>query len=92
MATTALPRRRGRRKVEGAHPLDRHLGAKILERRTELGMSLSRLGEATGVRAQQIQKYEHGANRVSASMLWEIARALEVPVTHFFEGFEDLKN
>ncbi|SDC91163.1 Helix-turn-helix [Ruegeria marina] len=53
-----------------------------------LGLSQADLGKAVGVRFQQVQKYESGANRVSASRLWAIAEVLDVHVSHFFEGIE----
>jgi len=68
------------------HPVDVHVGARIRQRRWLIGMSQQALAEHLGVTFQQVQKYEIGANRVSASRLWEIARLLEVPVEAFFEG------
>jgi transcriptional regulator with XRE-family HTH domain len=53
-----------------------------------LGMTQQQLGDAVGIKFQQIQKYETGMNRVSASRLWDIARALDVPISFFFEGLE----
>jgi len=58
-------------------------------RRRLLGLTQQQLAEACGVRFQQIQKYECGANRVSAARLWRISSALEVPVNYFFEGLDD---
>lgn len=71
---------------EGPHPVDRHVGLRIRMRRKEIGVSQERLAEALGITFQQVQKYERGANRVSASKLWEIARALKTTVTYFYEG------
>lgn len=68
------------------NPIDVHVGEKIRARRIALGMSMETLGKQLGVTFQQIQKYERGANRVSASRLQNIATALGVPVRHFFEG------
>jgi len=68
--------------------IDALVGGRIRARRTALGHSQTELGDAVGVKFQQIQKYESGANRVSASRLWAIAAALDVPVTYFFEGLE----
>jgi transcriptional regulator with XRE-family HTH domain len=51
-------------------------------------MTQQQLAERVGIKFQQIQKYETGANRISASRLWDIADALEVPVSFFFEGIE----
>lgn len=56
-----------------------------------VGMTQQQLGEAVGIKFQQIQKYETGMNRVSASRLWDIADALDVPVSFFFEGYEEGK-
>lgn len=74
---------------EGPHPVDRHVGLHIRMRRKALGISQERLAEALGLTFQQVQKYERGANRVSASKLWEIARALKTNVAYFYEGLED---
>ncbi|WP_309087533.1 helix-turn-helix transcriptional regulator [Phenylobacterium sp.] len=71
---------------EGPHPVDRHVGLRIRMRRKEIGVSQERLAEALGITFQQVQKYERGANRVSASKLWEIARALKTSVSYFYEG------
>ena len=73
----------------GPHPVDRHVGLHIRMRRKALGISQERLAEALGRTFQQVQKYERGANRVSASKLWEIARALKTNVAYFYEGLED---
>lgn len=69
-----------------ANPVDVHVGSRIAHRRRSLGLSQSDLGQALGLTFQQIQKYERGANRVSASRLWEAAGFLGVPVSYFFEG------
>jgi transcriptional regulator with XRE-family HTH domain len=58
-------------------------------RRKEMGVSQERLAEALGITFQQVQKYERGANRVSASKLWEIAGALRTPVAYFYDGLGD---
>jgi len=70
------------------HPVDVHVGAIIRKRRRELGMTQQRLAEQVGIKFQQIQKYETGANRVSASRLWEISRVLDVEVQFFFNGVD----
>lgn len=72
-----------------AHPVDVHVGQRIRHRRWLIGMTQQQLAEAVGIKFQQIQKYETGANRVSASRLWGIAEALDVPVSFFFDGLED---
>ena len=66
--------------------IDFHLGKRMRRRRRLLGLTQQQLADSCGVRFQQIQKYECGANRVSAARLWRIAGALEVPVNYFFEG------
>ena len=70
----------------GPHPVDRHVGRKVCEKRIALGYNQSDLGRALGLTFQQIQKYEKGANRISASKLWDIARFFGVDVSYFFEG------
>ena len=71
-----------------AHKVDLHVGKRIRQRRWLTGMTQQKLAEMVGIKFQQIQKYETGANRVSASRLWDIADALEVTVAFFFEGME----
>jgi transcriptional regulator with XRE-family HTH domain len=73
----------------GPHPVDRHVGVHIRMRRKALGISQEKLADALGLTFQQVQKYERGANRVSASKLWEIARALKTSVAYFYEGLEE---
>ena len=75
---------------EGPHPVDRHVGLRIRMRRKEMGVSQERLADSLGITFQQVQKYERGANRVSASKLWEIAAALRTPVAYFYDGLGDL--
>ncbi|WP_294622243.1 helix-turn-helix transcriptional regulator [uncultured Roseovarius sp.] len=70
------------------HPVDVHVGKRIRHRRWLVGMTQQQLAERVGIKFQQIQKYETGANRVSASRLWDIADALDVEVSFFFEGLE----
>lgn len=74
--------------INVADQIDLHIGAKIRDRRKYAAMSQTSIGEAIGVSFQQIQKYERGTNRVSASTLWRIAKTLEVPVGYFFEGIK----
>src|SRR5580692_8901907 len=71
------------------NPVDLHVGARIRMRRRMLGVSQEKLADALGLTFQQVQKYERGANRVSASKLYEIAAALKTPVAYFFEGLAD---
>lgn len=68
------------------HPVDVHVGKRIRHRRWMLGMTQQQLGDAVGIKFQQIQKYETGMNRVSASRLWDIASALDTTISFFFEG------
>ncbi len=70
------------------HIVDIHVGKRIRQRRWLIGKTQQQLGENVGIKFQQIQKYETGSNRVSASRLWEIADALDVPVTFFFDGLD----
>lgn len=70
------------------HPVDAHVGKRIRHRRWMVGMTQQQLAERVGIKFQQIQKYETGMNRVSASRLWDIAAVLEVPIAFFFEGLE----
>lgn len=72
-----------------AHPVDVHVGKRVRHRRWLTGMTQQQLAEQVGIKFQQIQKYETGANRVSASRLWDIAEALDVPVSFFFEGLDE---
>lgn len=70
------------------HPVDVHVGKRICHRRWMVGMTQQQLAEKVGIKFQQIQKYETGMNRVSASRLWDIAESLGVPVAFFFDGME----
>ncbi len=73
------------------HVVDVHVGKRIRQRRWLVGMTQQKLAESVGIKFQQIQKYETGANRVSASRLWDIADALEVDVAFFFEGLKSVE-
>jgi transcriptional regulator with XRE-family HTH domain len=77
--------RRRRQKSDKPNPTDVHVGSRVRLRRTLLGMSQEKLGEAIGLTFQQVQKYERGANRVGASRLYDLSRVLDVPVSFFFE-------
>ena len=70
------------------HPVDVHVGKRIRHRRWMVGMTQQQLAEKVGIKFQQIQKYETGMNRVSASRLWDISSALSVPIGFYFEGLE----
>ena len=71
------------------NPVDLHIGQRVRHRRWLLGMTQQQLAQSVGIRFQQIQKYESGANRVSASRLWDLAKALDIPVSFFFEGLHN---
>ena len=71
------------------HPVDVHVGKRVRHRRWMVGMTQQQLGDIVGIKFQQIQKYETGMNRISASRLWDIAQALGVSISFFFEGFDD---
>lgn len=69
-----------------ANDIDLHLGRRLRRRRRLLGLTQQQLASAVGIRFQQIQKYECGANRISAARLWQLAEALEIPVGYFYDG------
>jgi len=70
------------------HPVDVHVGKRVRHRRWMVGMTQQQLADKVGIKFQQIQKYETGMNRISASRLWDIADALSVPINFFFEGLD----
>ncbi|MEM6339599.1 MAG: helix-turn-helix transcriptional regulator [Pseudomonadota bacterium] len=70
------------------HIVDVHVGKRIRQRRWLIGMTQQKLADMVGIKFQQIQKYETGANRVSASRLWDIGEAMGVPVAFFFDGLQ----
>ncbi len=70
------------------HSVDIHVGKRIRHRRWMVGMTQQQLADAVGIKFQQIQKYETGMNRVSASRLWDISQSLSVPISFFFEGVD----
>ncbi len=72
-----------------ANEIDLHLGKRLRRRRRLLGLTQQQLAGAVGVRFQQIQKYECGANRISAARLWQLSEALEVPIGYFYDGLSD---
>ena len=76
------------RKLSMKHPVDIYVGKRMRQRRWLSGTTQQYLANQVGIKFQQIQKYETGMNRVSASRLWDIARALGVEVGFFFEGLE----
>jgi transcriptional regulator with XRE-family HTH domain len=67
------------------NPVDVHVGTRVRLRRTLLGLSQEKLGEAIGLTFQQVQKYERGANRVGSSRLYDLSRVLDVPIAYFFD-------
>lgn len=83
------PKRRRRRgtvsETGKPNPIDVHVGGRVRLRRTLLGMSQEKLGDAIGLTFQQVQKYERGANRIGASRLFDLGRVLDVPVSFFFD-------
>ncbi len=70
-------------------PIDVHVGARVRLRRKFLGMSQEALAVAIGLTFQQVQKYERGSNRISASKLYRIAKVLTAPMNYFFDGAPD---
>src|ERR1700683_3043691 len=71
--------------------IDDFVGGRIRERRIMLGLTQQQLAEMIGVTYQQTHKYEHGINRVSAGRRYEFARALNAPITYFYEGVDDVR-
>ncbi|MEL6282330.1 MAG: helix-turn-helix transcriptional regulator [Pseudomonadota bacterium] len=69
-----------------ANEIDAHIGMRLRQRRWLLGLTQQQLGDRVGIKFQQVQKYETGQNRISASRLWELARAVEVRIAYFFDG------
>jgi transcriptional regulator with XRE-family HTH domain len=74
-----------------ATDIDLHLGKRLRRRRRLLGLTHQQLALAVGIRFQQIQKYECGANRISAARLFQLAKALETPINYFYDGLTDDK-
>src|SRR5205085_8748185 len=81
-----------RRSTGRTQDIDRHVGARVRERRIMLGLTQQQLADLIGVTYQQAHKYERGINRVSAGRLYEIAQVLSVPVGYFFDGLQDRKS
>jgi transcriptional regulator with XRE-family HTH domain len=77
-----------KRTTSRTQDIDRHVGARIRERRIMLGLTQQQLADLIGVTYQQAHKYERGISRVSAGRLFEIARVLSVPVSYFFDGLD----
>lgn len=71
------------------HPVDVYVGKRLRERRNMMGLSQENLAETVGITFQQVQKYERGTNRLSASRLYDFSKKLDIPVGYFFEGYEE---
>src|SRR3954462_10374820 len=84
-------RRPGRPRTQTPNPIDVRVGARLRLRRSMLGLSPAKLGEAIGLTFQQVQKYERGANRIGASRLHELSRVLDVPVSFFFDNMDPVR-
>ena len=76
-------------RVTNNNAIDMHVGKRIRLRRTLLGMSQEQLGSELDITFQQVQKYERGANRVSASRLWDISQILDSPINYFFDDMSE---
>ena len=87
-AVATLPRERTV-PANRASDIDKHVGARIRERRIMMGLSQKQMADMIGVTYQQAHKYERGINRISAGRLYEITRVLSVPVSYFFDGLEN---
>lgn len=86
-----MPSRNGHRKTkESAGSRDKVFGLRLRQRRTFLGFSQQTLGDAVGMTFQQIQKYEHGTNKISAARLIDFSKVLNVPVSYFYAGLGDI--
>lgn len=84
------PKRKvGRPPILEPDPIDLHVGARVRQRRTLMGLSQEKLGNRLNLTFQQVQKYERGANRIGASRLYELSRVLDVPVSYFFDEAPD---
>src|SRR5579884_4065703 len=84
-AVSPLERATARRSTGRTQDIDRHVGARVRERRIMLGLTQQQLADLIGVTYQQAHKYERGINRVSAGRLYEVAQVLSVPVSYFFD-------
>jgi transcriptional regulator with XRE-family HTH domain len=84
----ATPRQGRLPRTDRDRRVDAYVGSRVRLKRTIQGLSQTELGTAVGVTFQQMQKYESGANRVSASKLWALSEVLDVPISYFFDGLE----
>lgn len=82
-------RRISTKEAASGHPVDRYVGERVRARRKLLGIGQDDLAAKLGLTFQQVQKYEKGINRISSSKLFDIARALRMPVSWFFEGYDE---
>src|SRR5687768_8930159 len=89
LKTTMKPRYYGKGTSGNPDSIDVHVGSRVRLRRSILGLSQENLAEGLGLTFQQVQKYERGVNRVSASRLYHLGQILDVPVNFFFEGFNE---
>ncbi len=85
-----MPRAMSEETEKQPNPVDIHVGKRVRMRRTLMGMSQTKLGDALGLTFQQVQKYENGSNRIGASRLYQISQILAVPVSYFFEEMDQL--
>jgi transcriptional regulator with XRE-family HTH domain len=84
-----MPKGLGRKRGSAAYnPIDVHVGARLRARRTLLGLSQTALGDALGITFQQLQKYEGGSNRISASRLYDVSKLLDVDIGYFFDEMD----
>jgi transcriptional regulator with XRE-family HTH domain len=91
MARARTFQRPGRNKPSGPDPIDVRVGSRVRLRRNMLALSQEKLGDALGLTFQQVQKYERGANRVSASRLYQLSRVLDVPVRFFYDEVDPVR-
>lgn len=90
LAADGVTRGPGSRRSSGrTQEIDRHVGARVRERRIMMGLTQQQLADLLGVTYQQAHKYERGINRVSAGRLYEVSQVLSVPVSFFFDGLQD---
>ena len=84
-----MPKGSGYKRASAAYnPIDVHVGARLRARRTLLGMSQTALGDAIGISFQQLQKYEKGGNRISASRLYDVSKLLDIDISYFFDEMD----
>ncbi len=84
-----MPKGTGLKRGSAAYnPIDVHVGARLRARRTLLGLSQTVLGDAMGITFQQMQKYESGSNRISASRLYDVSKLLDIDIGYFFDEMD----